>query len=336
MSVLNSATVSRTPILNKKNSPPVQDFKTRLFDNIVWVLLAIAIIAIGIIDPRFFSPGILGNVLTQATVLGILSFAQAFAILLGFIDLSLLGIMSFASTCGILLIRMGCPVPLAILAILAVGAAIGALNGILISKLKAVPLVLTLAVKLTLLGAFLAITSGRALTSLPESYKWFGQGSIGDIPVLPIILLLTFIVVYVVWNWTAFGRSLFAVGGNPEAARVSGIKVDRVVTMAFAASGLLAGLAGFLLSAYTGAVTSTFGISYDMNNIAATVIGGVACSGGVGTVQGVLGGVLLLTVIQVGLQILGVSSYNVQLINGLIIFVAVIFDAIRRKVQHNG
>ncbi len=106
--------------------------------------------------------------------------------------------------------------------------------------------------------------------------------------------------------------------------------------MAFAASGLLAGLAGFLLSAYTGAVTSTFGISYDMNNIAATVIGGVACSGGVGTVQGVLGGVLLLTVIQVGLQILGVSSYNVQLINGLIIFVAVIFDAIRRKVQHNG
>ena len=153
---------------------------------------------------------------------------------------------------------------------------------------------------------------------------------------MPIILLLTFIVVYVVWNWTAFGRSLFAVGGNPEAARVSGIKVDRVVTMAFAASGLLAGLAGFLLSAYTGAVTSTFGISYDMNNIAATVIGGVACSGGVGTVQGVLGGVLLLTVIQVGLQILGVSSYNVQLINGLIIFVAVIFDAIRRKVQHNG
>ena len=255
--------------------------------------------------------------------------------MLGFIDLSLLGVMSFSATCGLILIRMGCPVALAIPAILVVGFIIGAINGLLIAKLKAVPLVETLAVKITLLGAFLAITSGRAITNLPASYKWFGQGKIYGMPVLPIMLIITFVVIYIVWNWTPFGRSLFAVGGNPEAARVSGIKVDRIIVLAFAASGLLAGLAGFLLSAYTGAVTSTFGISYDMNNIAATVIGGVACSGGVGTMQGVLGGVLLLTVIQVGLQILGVSSYNVQMINGLIIFVAVLLDAIRRKVQHS-
>lgn len=300
------------------------------------MLLILTIIIIGLIEPRFFSWVILSNVATQATVLGILSFAQAFAIMLGFIDLSLLGVMSFSATCGLILVRMGCPVGLAIPVILAVGFIIGAINGLLIAKLKAVPLIETLAVKLTLLGAFLAITSGRAITNLPASYKWFGQGRIfGFIPVLPIMLILTFVIIYIVWNWTPFGRSLFAVGGNPEAARVSGIKVDRIIVLAFAASGLLAGLAGFLLSAYTGAVTSTFGISYDMNNIAATVIGGVACSGGVGTVQGVLGGVLLLTVIQVGLQILGVSSYNVQMINGLIIFVAVLLDAIRRKVQQS-
>ena len=103
--------------------------------------------------------------------------------------------------------------------------------------------------------------------------------------------------------------------------------------IAFTISGFLAGVAGFFLSAYMGAVTSTFGTSYDMNNIAATVIGGVACSGGQGNVLGVLGGVLLLTVIQVGLQILGVSSYYVQMINGLIIFVAVLLDAIRLKTQ---
>lgn len=310
--------------------------KATLLNNIVWVLLAITILIIGIIEPRFFSPMILGNVVTQATVLGILSFAQAFAILLGFIDLSLLGVMSFSATTGLILIRMGCPVALAIPVILLVGFLIGMLNGVLIAKLKAVPLVETLAVKLTLLGAFLVITSGRAITNLPASYKWFGQGRISGVPVLPICLVITFIVIYIIWNWTPFGRCLFAVGGNPEASRISGIKVDRVVILAFASSGLLAGLAGFLLSAYTGAVTSTFGISYDMNNIAATVIGGVACSGGVGTVQGVLGGVLLLTVIQVGLQILGVSSYNVQMINGLIIFIAVLLDAVRRKVQQNG
>ncbi len=311
------------------------NIKITLLNNIVWILLLMTLAMISILDPKFFSPVILGNIVTQATVLGILAFAQSFAIMLGAIDLSLLGIMSFSATCGLLLIKMGLPVPLGILVILLVGAAIGALNGVLIAKLKAVPLIETLAVKLALLGAFLAITSGRAITNLPDSYKWFAQGDIAGIPVLPLMLVGVFALVYVIWNWTPFGRSLFAVGGNPQAARVSGIKVDRIVILAFTFSGLLAGMAGFLLSAYTGAVTSTFGTSYDMNNIAATVIGGVACSGGQGTVQGVLGGVLLLTVIQVGLQILGVSSYYVQMINGLIIFVAVMLDAIRLKALQN-
>lgn len=313
----------------------IRTIKTLLLNNIVWILLAITIIAIGLMDPRFFSPVILSNVVTQAAVLGILSFAQSFAIMLGYIDLSLLGVMSFSATCGLLLVKSGAPVALAILVILLVGAAIGTLNGVLIAKLKAVPLIETLAVKLTLLGAFLAITSGRAITDLPAAYKWFGQGNIAGVPVLPLMLIVVFVITFIVWNFTPFGRSLYAVGGNAQAARISGIKVDRITVLAFTCSGLLSGLAGFLLSAYTGAVTSTFGISYDMNNIAASVIGGVACSGGQGTVQGVLGGVLLLTVIQVGLQILGVSSYYVQMINGLIIFVAVLLDALRLKAQQS-
>lgn len=328
--------MEKTVAISGGNQMKSFHLKTTILNNIVWILLILTVVVIGILDPRFFSPAIMGNVVTQAAVLGILSFAQSFAIMLGYIDLSLLGVMSFSATCGLLLIKAGVPIPLGMLATLLVGLAIGAMNGVLIAKLKAVPLVETLAVKLTLLGAFLAITQGRAITDLPTGYKWFGQGSIAGIPILPLLLALVFAVVFVVWNFTPFGRSLFAVGGNAEAARVSGIKVDRIMILAFACSGLLAGLAGLLLSAYTGAVTSTFGISYDMNNIAAAVIGGVACSGGQGTVQGVLGGVLLLTVIQVGLQILGVSSYNVQMINGLIIFVAVLLDAVRRKVQQNG
>jgi len=309
--------------------------KIKLLNNIVWILLLLAIIIIGGLEPSFFTPTILGNVLSQATVLGILSLAQAFAIMLGLIDLSLLGVMSFSATAGLLLIERGFPVFLAIPVIFVIGALLGAMNGVLIAKLKAVALVETLAVKLTLLGAFLVITGGRAITSMPDSYKWFGQGSVLSVPTLPIALAIIFAVVYILWNKTPYGRSLYAVGGNEEAARTSGIKVDQVKILAFTISGLLAGIAGFFLSAYMGAVTSTFGTSYDMNNIAATVIGGVACSGGQGNVLGVLGGVLLLTVIQVGLQILGVSSYYVQMINGLIIFVAVLLDAIRLKAQHN-
>lgn len=170
---------------------------------------------------------------------------------------------------------------------------------------------------------------------MPDSYKWFGQGSVAGVPTLPIALAIIFVAVYILWNKTPYGRSLYAVGSNESAAHASGIRVDRVKIIAFSISGLLAGIAGFLLSAYMGAVTSTFGNSYDMNNIAAAVIGGVACSGGQGNVLGVLGGVLLLTVIQVGLQIIEVSSYYVQMINGLIIFVAVLLDAIRLKAQHN-
>lgn len=309
--------------------------KMKLLNNIVWILLILAIIIIGGLEPSFFTPTILGNVLSQATVLGILSFAQSFAIMLGLIDLSLLGVMSFSATMGLTLIAAGVPVLLSILVIFITGALLGALNGVLIAKLKAVALVETLAVKLTLLGAFLVITEGRAITSMPDSYKWFGQGTILGIPTLPIALAIVFIVVYILWNKTPYGRSLYAVGGNENAAHTSGIKVDRVKIIAFTISGLLAGISGFLLSAYMGAVTSTFGTSYDMNNIAAAVIGGVACSGGQGNVLGVLGGVLLLTVIQVGLQILGVSSYYVQMINGLIIFVAVLLDAIRLKTQHS-
>lgn len=310
-------------------------FKIRknLLNNIVWILLILAIIVVGGLEKSFFTTTVMGNVLSQATVLGILSFAQAFAIMLGLIDLSLLGVMSFSATTGLLLIEKGCPTSIAILMIFVVGALLGAMNGVLIAKLKAVALVETLAVKLTLLGAFLAITQGRAITSVPDSYKWFGQGNIAGIPTLPIALVIVFVVVYILWNKTPYGRSLYAVGGNEHAAYVSGIKVDRVKIIAFTISGLLAGIAGFFLSAYMGAVTSTFGTSYDMNNIAATVIGGVACSGGKGNVLGVLGGVLLLTVIQVGLQILGVASYYVQMINGLIIFIAVLLDAFRLKSE---
>ena len=182
--------------------------KRKLLNNIVWILLVLAVAVVGGLEPSFFKPTILGNVLSQATVLGILSFAQAFAIMLGLIDLSLLGVMSFSATCGLLLLEKGCPAVIAILVIFLTGACIGALNGVLIAKLKAVALVETLAVKLTLLGAFLVITQGRAITNMPDSYKWFGQGSIAGIPTLPIALVAVFVFVYILWNKTPYGRSL--------------------------------------------------------------------------------------------------------------------------------
>jgi simple sugar transport system permease protein/ribose transport system permease protein len=145
--------------------------------------------------------------------------------------------------------------------------------------------------------------------------------------------VIVYYVLHVIWSKTTFGRSLFAVGGNSNTAFVSGISVERIKIYAFVVSGTLAGLSGFLLSSYMGAVTTTFGKVYQMDSIAAAVIGGISLTGGKGSIIGVLGGVLLLTVIQVGLQVLGISPYYVEMAGGLMILLAVLIDAIRQKYE---
>ena len=225
--------------------------------------------------------------------------------------------------------KAGLPVPLAILVILVVGSLVGLVNGLVVTKLRANALIATLAMNMVLQGALLAITGGTSITSLPDSYKFVSQGKIGGFPALPIVLIVVFAVFHVIWERTRFGRGLFAVGGNSRGAYIAGIDVDRVKIWAYVVSGLLSGLAGWLLSGYMGAVTSSFGTTYEMQVIAAAVIGGVSLTGGRGTMIGVLAGTLLLTVIQVGLAVLGIASTLITLAGGLMIFVAVLIDASR-------
>lgn len=201
----------------------------------------------------------------------------------------------------------------------------------LIAKLKAAALIETLAMGLILQGALMALTQGRSIINFPAAYTWIGQGTVAGLPVLPIPFLLIYLLVYFIWKQTVFGRSLFATGGNSRSAYVSGIRTDRIKIYAFAISGGLAGFSGYLLSAYMGAVTMTFGSDLLMYTLAAAVIGGVSLTGGRGSISGVLGGVLLLTVIQTGLQILGISSYYVTMVGGLMIFIAVVVDALKTK-----
>jgi len=313
----------------KKSRVSVGNF---VLNNIVWFLLIVSIVIMGIIQPIFFSGTILGNILVQASVLGVLSAGLSFVIILGDIDLSIVGVLAFAAAVGTLAMKAGLPWFLAAILTIIIGVIFGWLNGILVAKLKAVSLIETLAIMFTLQGAVLAITQGRSIVNFPDAYKKVGQGTIFGIPILPLVFIGVYVIVHIVWKRTALGRSLFAVGGNPKCAHVSGIKVDKIRIAAFTISGAFAGLGGYMLSSYLGAVTSTFGTEYSMYSIAASVIGGISLSGGRGKISGVLGGVLLLTVIQVGLQVLGISSYYVQMAGGLMIFVAVMIDSIRVKV----
>lgn len=321
----------------KKNT---KSWKLKVIDNIVWVLLLIGVIVFIILKPNYFNPianpSLYLNIPMQASVMGVMTIGLAGTILLGDIDLSCVGIMGVSAATGILMFKNGIvPIPIAMLIILIMGALLGFVNGVLIAKLKAVALIETLAMDTLLSGVVLAITRGRTITVNEKGYVFLGQGKIGGVlPFLVIIFLLIYIIMYFVWNRTALGRSLFAVGGNAKCAKVSGINVDRIRIAAFTISGLMAGLAGLMLSSKMGSINSVFGSSYSMDIIAAAVIGGTSLAGGVGKVSGVLGGVLLLNFIQVGLQVFGMDSYYVEAATGLIILLAVLIDSFRVRLSN--
>ena len=321
----------------KKNT---KNWKLKVIDNIVWVLLLIGVIVFIILKPNYFNPianpSLYLNIPMQASVMGVMTIGLAGTILLGDIDLSCVGIMAVSAATGILIFKNGIvPIPIAMIIILIMGALLGFVNGVLIAKLKAVALIETLAMNTLLAGVVLAITRGRTITINEKGYTILGQGKIGGfLPFLVIIFLLVYIIMYFVWNRTALGRSLFAVGGNARCAKVSGINVDRIRIAAFTISGLMAGLAGLMLSSKMGSINSVFGSSYSMDIIAAAVIGGTSLAGGVGKVSGVLGGVLLLNFIQVGLQVFGMDSYYVEAATGLIIMLAVLIDTFRVRLSN--
>ncbi|GAB7055161.1 MULTISPECIES: ABC transporter permease [unclassified Paenibacillus] len=329
MSVKESnVAVSQPPLPLAQNEQRL----VRLFANhIVWFLLVFGIITMGLIDSTFFSKSILQNILVQTAVLGVLTAGMSFVLIIGEIDLSVVGVLAFSAGLGTTLMNGGLPWFLAVVVIVLFGVGVGFANGWLIAKLKAAALIETLAMGLILQGALMALTQGRSIINFPAAYTWIGQGTVAGLPVLPIPFLLIYLLVYFIWKQTVFGRSLFATGGNSRSAYVSGIRTDRIKIYAFAISGGLAGFSGYLLSAYMGAVTMTFGSDLLMYTLAAAVIGGVSLTGGRGSISGVLGGVLLLTVIQTGLQILGISSYYVTMVGGLMIFIAVVVDALKTK-----
>lgn len=298
--------------------------------NVVWIWLIALVAIFGFFNQYFFTTFNLQNIMVQATVLGILGLAVALPLLVAEIDLSLPANLGFSSAVGAIVCSgFGLPWFLAVGVGIGVATLIGFFNGVCITKLRMVSLIQTLAMMIILQGALLALTQGRTLTSMPDGYVWIGQAAIGGWPVMPVIFVIALVGMAVLLRLTIFGRSLYAVGGNPIASNSAGIRVDRIKILTYTLAGFLAGVGGFLLASWQMAITSNQGQSYLLYAIAAPIIGGISVFGGRGNVVGVLGGVLLLTVIQVGLAIINVPSFYVGMIGGFMIFVAVAIDAIR-------
>ena len=305
--------------------------------HVVWFWLAGLIIIFGVLNPFFFSTSNLQNVLVQATVLGLLGLAQSLVLLVGEIDLSIAAVTGISSALGALAIqRVGLPVGVGILLGVGIATFIGFINGLCVTRLKMVSLIESLGMMITLQGGLLAITQGNTLTDMPDSYNWIGQATLGGWPVMPLVLLFAFIAMGFMLRRTILGRSLYATGGNAAAALVAGIRVQRIKIVAFTLSGFISGVAGWLLAAWQMAITSNQGEGFLLYAIAAPIIGGVSVFGGRGGTLGILGGVLLLTVIHVGLAIVYVPSFYVTMIGGVLIFVAVAVDALRVNVLGEG
>jgi ribose/xylose/arabinose/galactoside ABC-type transport system permease subunit len=305
-------------------------------DNIVWALIIIFSLVTGLFNSFFLTTANLQNVLIQATSLGLLVLAVSFALLIGEIDLSVTGNLAFSGMVGALALQhLHVPGVVAIACVIATGAVIGTLNGVFVALLRMNSLITTLAMGLFLQGAVLGITKARTLVIGDASYNYLGSATIGGWPLMPVSLFVAYAAAAVVLTRTQWGRNLYATGGSPGAAIVAGIAVRRVRLSAFVAAGTLGGIGGFLSSTYLGGVNVTVGNSLLLYAVAAPVIGGVSLTGGRGRVAGMLGGALLISVIQVGLQLVNVSAYYIQMIGGAMILIAIAMDAlrVRRDVQ---
>ena len=280
------------------------------------------------------------NVLRQASINGILAIGMTFVILTRGIDLSvgsvvaLAGIVSASlATTSTTAMVMGGPYPgvIALFAGLIVGMTCGGVSGFIISRFAVPAFVVTLGMLSVARGLTLLYAGGRPVPALIPEYRWIGTGDIFGVPMPVVIFAAVFFVSWWVLRSTRFGRHVYAAGGNPHAAVVSGINVSRVRLMVYVIAGGLAALAGMILAARTGSALTQAGIAYELDAIAAVVIGGTSLAGGVGKVTGTLIGALLIGVVNNGLDLMGVESYYQQVIKGVLIVAAVMLDQARHR-----
>lgn len=309
------------------------------------VFLAILMTVFAIMQPRFLTTLNLLNVLRQVSIFGLLAIGMTFVILTAGIDLSVGSLLALCGLTAAIIAKgsatgnfdtmnpaaAGYGWGTALLLAVAVGLAGGLIQGAAITKAKVPPFVVTLGGMSVFRGAALLVSGGGPISGFAPEFQFWGQGRIAGIPT-PVIVFIGFaILAHLVLRYTRFGRQVYAVGGNPEAARLSGLKVPRILLSVYVIMGFFSGLAGFVLAARLNSAEAVAGIGYELTVIASVVIGGTSLFGGVGTIFGTVIGAVLIGVLLNGLVLMNVSSYIQQIVIGLIIVLAVAFDTFAKS-----
>jgi ribose transport system permease protein len=296
---------------------------------IILVVMCLALtIAVGRI---FLSADNLVSVIRQFSFIAIMAIGECVVIMTGGIDLSVGSVFAFSSVIGCMaMTKLNMGIAGGLLTGLLVGAAFGLLNGLFITKLKLPPFISTLGTMSIARGLAFGVTGGFPVSNLPDAFKFIGQGYVGPVPA-PVIILIALTIVFGIFLHKAIvGRRIYAIGGNEEAARLSGVRVERIKVLVYTLCGLLAGLSGLMTAGRLGVAQSTAGNGYEMDAIAAVIIGGASLSGGVGNIAGPVLGAAIMQVLRNGLVLTGVSAYWQQAVIGIVIIIAVAFDKLRQ------
>jgi ribose transport system permease protein len=298
------------------------------------IVLAALCIVLAIISPTFRTEQNLINILQQVTINAIVAVGMTLVIFTGGVDLSVGSLVGFTGiVMGIMIVNNGISPLIAVPVAILIGAACGFVNGILISRLKLQPMIATLAMMSMARGAALTLAQGRTITGYSPEFNWIGQGTIPgtDVPVQILLMLALYIGIWYLMKYRRTGRYIYAIGGNEEATRLSGINVVKFKTLTYVLSGTFAALASFVLVAKLNSAQSIAGQDYELDAIASAVIGGASLLGGSGNVWGTLMGAIIIGVIRNGLNLLNVDSNLQKLILGIIILIAILTDALRNR-----
>ncbi|MDF2612284.1 MAG: rbsC [Clostridia bacterium] len=290
--------------------------------------------ALAIMSDAFLTPSNIMNVLRQATTNANLAIGLTLALIINGIDLSVGPILAISGTLTSgLIANNGVPIPIAILIGITLGTSLGFVNGKIISKTGIPPFIVTLAMMQIARGAAYVYTNGMPIRVMNESYNFLGNGYLGPIP-LPIIYTTVLMVsVGYILTRTKLGRHIYAVGGNIDAARYSGINIAKVQLFVYTLSGFLAAFSGIILCARMYSGQPSVGTGYELDAIAASVLGGTSFTGGVGKIGGTLIGVLVISVLNNGLNLMNVNSFWQLIAKGIVILVAVYFDMMKKKAK---
>ena len=309
------------------------DLKKFLMKYVMYLFLILMCIVLTIASDKFLTLTNLMTIIKQISIQSIVAIGMTMIIISGNIDLSVGSLVALCSVSCAMLMNKGLPTIIAVLAAVIIGAFVGFITGGVTAKLKLHSFLVTLALMTALRGLAQTLTNGRPVAGLPSSFGKVASATVGPVPLLVIYMIVLYAIFMYVMKYTAFGRSIYAVGSNQESARLSGINIEKVKTLVFILSGALCGIAGGLLTAKVRSGDPTCANAWEMDTIAGAIIGGTDMNGGEGKLGGTIIGLLFVGILANGMVLLGVSAYMQSVIKGLVIFMAVIINSIQKRSQ---